>query len=151
MTSSKPTVESSNSLTQDVLYAIRYYLSGRRGLWALAAALVVGGAALNWSWLVAAGVVPILFGVLPCAAMCALGLCMNKMGANSRSSQPSPDMTEKLPRPDVDRVASVDSLSLSAAESPPRARENLIEPVDAMASAESGQGQRVSERRVSDD
>ncbi|RVH28084.1 hypothetical protein CN211_25985 [Sinorhizobium meliloti] len=37
------------------------------------------GLAFNWNWLVAAGVAPPLLSVLPCLAMCALGLCMNRM------------------------------------------------------------------------
>jgi hypothetical protein len=50
---------------------------GWRRTWiALAAILLVGGAALNWSWLVAVGIAPLLLAMAPCAAMCALGLCM---------------------------------------------------------------------------
>lgn len=45
-------------LGPDILNAIRYYLGGRRGLIALAAAAVAGGLAFNWSWLVAIGVAP---------------------------------------------------------------------------------------------
>ena len=48
-------------------------------LWlVLAAAALVAGATLNWSWLVAVGVAPLLLAVLPCVAMCALGLCAHK-------------------------------------------------------------------------
>ena len=37
---------------------------------------VAGGlAAGGWSWLVAAGVAPIILTILPCAVTCALGLC----------------------------------------------------------------------------
>ena len=68
------------SLARDLAHAARYYLGGRRGLLVLAVAVVVAGAALNWSWLAAAGVAPLLLGLLPCAAMCALGLCMSRMG-----------------------------------------------------------------------
>lgn len=70
-------------LTQDVLYALRYYLGGRRGLIVLAIVAAVAGLAFNWGWLVAIGVAPILLALAPCAAMCALGLCMNKMGSSS--------------------------------------------------------------------
>jgi hypothetical protein len=39
--------------------------------------LVLGsGLVLNWSWLVAIGLAPIILGVLPCVAMCALGMCV---------------------------------------------------------------------------
>jgi hypothetical protein len=57
----------------------RRYLTGRGGLFALAATALAAGLALNWSWLVAAGIAPLLISVLPCVAMCALGLCMNRM------------------------------------------------------------------------
>ena len=41
--------------------------------------LLLGGAFLNWGWLVAIGVAPILLAVAPCGIMCALGLCMMGM------------------------------------------------------------------------
>ena len=41
------------------------------------------GLALNWDWLAAIGAAPILLGLLPCAAMCALGLCMRSGSARS--------------------------------------------------------------------
>ncbi len=34
----------------------------------------------GWSWLVAAGLSSIVLGLLPCAAMCALGLCGGSSG-----------------------------------------------------------------------
>ena len=87
-------------LTQDVIYAVRYWLhglrrriGGRSGLIA-ATVLVVGtGLAFNWSWLVAAGLAPILIVVLPCAAMCALGLCMNKGAGRSCSETKQPEVS----------------------------------------------------------
>ena len=52
-----------------------------RRLWlVLGAIALMGGAALNWQWLVAAGLLPILFAALPCVAMCALHLCSRKSG-----------------------------------------------------------------------
>ena len=79
MTNVPSTETADRSLTRDILDAARYYLGGRRTLLVLAAILVAGGIALNWGWLVAAGLAPILIAVLPCAVMCALGLCMHKM------------------------------------------------------------------------
>lgn len=84
------------SLTKGVVNLARYYfwnaigrarayLGGRRGLILLAVAVLGAGAALNWGWLIAIGVAPILLALAPCAAMCALGLCM-KGGAKSCSS-----------------------------------------------------------------
>jgi len=86
MTSPHPTSSSETTLTQDLFNAIRYYLRGRRGLIIIATVTVIAGLALNWSWLVAAGIAPILLGVLPCLAMCALGLCMHRAGGKSCSS-----------------------------------------------------------------
>lgn len=51
----------------------------RRRLWVVAGvAAVAAGLALNWGWLTAVGAAPIILAVLPCAAMCALGLCMGE-------------------------------------------------------------------------
>jgi len=59
------------------------FLTSRRGL-LLATALVAGaGLSLNWNWLVAAGIAPVLIAVLPCLVMCGLGLCMHKMTGGS--------------------------------------------------------------------
>ncbi len=65
----------------------RHYLGGRRGLIVLAVIVIAAGLFLNWGWLAAAGIAPILLALAPCAAMCALGLCMNKMGGKSCSSE----------------------------------------------------------------
>jgi hypothetical protein len=64
---------------------------------ALIGLTVVIGAALNWSWLVAVGVGPLLITVLPCVAMCALGLCMNRMVGGSCSTEANP---VAVPKPD---------------------------------------------------
>lgn len=77
------------SLGRDLLHALRYYLGSRRGLLVLAGLAIAAGLALNWSWLAAAGIAPILISVLPCLAMCALGLCMNRSGGKSCSTAAS--------------------------------------------------------------
>lgn len=69
--------------------ALRYL--GRRGLIMLMMAIVGAGLALNWSWLVAVGVAPVLLALAPCAAMCALGLCMNKMGGKACADKSAAD------------------------------------------------------------
>ena len=56
MTSPHPTSSSETTLTQDLVNAVRYYLGGRRGLIIIATVTVIAGLALNWSWLVAAGI-----------------------------------------------------------------------------------------------
>ena len=100
------------SLAQDWLYALRYWLRGPKGLVALVLSALVVGAALNWSWLVAVGIAPLLLTVLPCAVMCGLGLCMNRMtgsscstssGSSDHSSTPMPDAVQRIaaaPEPD---------------------------------------------------
>ena len=65
-----------SSLTRDLLYATRYYMWRPRVLVTLAAIAIVTGLALNWSWLVAAGLAPLLISTLPCLVMCAFGVCM---------------------------------------------------------------------------
>ena len=96
------------SLARDLAHAAGYYLGGRRGLLVLAGAVVVAGAALNWNWLAAVGVAPLLLAVLPCAAMCALGLCMSRMGGGSCSAESgAPDDAKALPvpAPSLDRTS----------------------------------------------
>ncbi|MFC3325032.1 hypothetical protein [Mesorhizobium cantuariense] len=66
---------------------VRNYLAGRRGPIAAGAAIAVAGLAFNWTWLVAAGIAPLLLGVLPCVAMCALGLCMSRMTGRACSTE----------------------------------------------------------------
>ena len=86
MAATNSTKTVADSLARDWLNAARSYLGGRRVLLIAAAVIVAGGLALNWSWLVAAGIAPLLIGVLPCVAMCALGLCMHKIGGRSCQS-----------------------------------------------------------------
>ena len=77
------------SLTRATFALIRYYLGGRRGLILLSVVAVGAALAFNWSWLVAVGAAPLLLALAPCAAMCALGLCMNRSGGKSCSNEPS--------------------------------------------------------------
>lgn len=67
----------------------------------LIGALILGGGGglfFGWNWLVAAGFASVILGVLPCLAMCALGLCANRMG--KKDATPSP--TAALPPKEVD-------------------------------------------------
>src|SRR3546814_8153336 len=82
-----PVENQERPLSQDVLYALRYYLGNRRVLLIVGGIVLVAGLAFNWSWLAAIGVAPLLLSVLPCVAMCALGLCMNKMSGRSCSTK----------------------------------------------------------------
>ncbi len=90
MTSPQAAETPKTSLTQDILHVARYYLGGRRGLLIFAGAALAAGLALNWSWLVAAGIAPILISALPCVAMCVFGLCcMNRGSRKSCSTETS--------------------------------------------------------------
>lgn len=64
----------------------RYGLGRPRVLLLIAAVLAVGGVVFNWSWLVAVGAAPVLLALLPCAAMCAIGICMRPKGDAACSS-----------------------------------------------------------------
>ena len=58
-------------------------------------AAIGGGAALNWDWLTAVGAAPLIISLAPCAAMCALGLCMRGGSAGCAKNDPTtkPDTT----------------------------------------------------------
>jgi hypothetical protein len=105
MTTPRPAETADTSLTRDLLYATRYYLGGRRGLLIAAALALVGGIALNWSWLVAAGLAPILLAALPCVAMCALGLCANKLMGRSCSTETPAQKKPETPVEDATPIA----------------------------------------------
>lgn len=74
---------SDNSLGRDVLLYVRYSLRDRRVLIGIGAVALVAAATLNWGWLVAIGIAPLLLALAPCAAMCALGLCTMGKGKNA--------------------------------------------------------------------
>ena len=48
-----------------------------RAIMLMAAIVIVAGLALNWTWLMAIGVAPLLLSVLPCLVMCGVGVCMS--------------------------------------------------------------------------
>ena len=75
------------SVVTTSLHTVRHYLSGRRAWIVAAIVLVALGIYFGWGWLVAAGIAPIFIALAPCAAMCALGLCMNRMGSRSCSNE----------------------------------------------------------------
>ena len=74
---------------QLILSVLRGPARDRRVLIAVGVLALVLGAAFNWSWLVAIGAAPVLLAVLPCAAMCALGLCAMGMGRSTAGAQAS--------------------------------------------------------------
>jgi hypothetical protein len=87
------------SRSRSLVAALRALCGSRLGLLLIAGAVTVAGLGLNWSWLVAAGIAPLLLSVLPCVAMCALGLCMTQMKGNGAAIGPGPN---SAPLPDAD-------------------------------------------------
>ena len=95
MTTSDTTKVQKSSLLREAAHAAQYYLCNRRAVVIISIVAIAGGVAMNWGWLVAAGVAPVLLTALPCLVMCGLGLCMHKMVGGSCASQPSQsDKTE---------------------------------------------------------
>jgi len=86
MSDSKTSPAAETSLGQDLWALLRHWLSGRRGLIALAAIALAVALPFGWGWLVAAGLAPLVIALLPCAAMCALGLCLGKRGTGECST-----------------------------------------------------------------
>lgn len=111
MTESNPTRNPDTSLARDLLDIARYHLRGWRGIIVLASVAIVAGLAFNWSWLVAAGILPVLLTALPCVAMCALGLCMHRIGGRSCSTDTSATPTS--------RGSGVDDTPIPTREIPP--------------------------------
>lgn len=65
----------------------RYALSHRFAMIAIAAALLAAGLWSSWGWLTALGLAPLVLALLPCAVMCALGLCMRHGDGASHAHQ----------------------------------------------------------------
>jgi hypothetical protein len=105
MTSTELSQGRQASPRRDIQSFVRSTLSGPRGLIAAGAAVAILGIAFNWSWLVAVGIAPVLLSLLPCAAMCALGLCMNRMTGRSCSTGD----VSKEERADIPKAPSVDT------------------------------------------
>lgn len=110
MNEATETTTTSESSLIDNVRRLRHYFGGRRGLIVLAVIIVVVAAFFNWGWLVAAGLAPLLLALAPCAAMCALGLCMNKTGGKSCAS----DAKSGDPGADTMPSATVTSVQVDA-------------------------------------
>jgi len=91
MTNSKTIDPSQPSILRLVFAVLRAWAGSRLGLILIAGVAIVAGLGFNWSWLVAAGLAPLILGVLPCAAMCAAGLCMMGMAGKKAVTTPSND------------------------------------------------------------
>jgi hypothetical protein len=113
MNTNTTTRRQDSSLTRDLLYAARYYLWRPRMLLTLAAVAIIAGLALNWSWLVAAGLAPILISTLPCLIMCAFGFCM-MCRSGEKTSAPVRDDAEVASPPTTLAAAATDKPSRGA-------------------------------------
>ena len=91
MTNSKTIDPSQPSILRSVFAIVRAWAGSRLGLILIAGVAIVAGLGFNWSWLVAAGIAPLILGLLPCAAMCALGLCMMGMSGKKTATTASND------------------------------------------------------------
>ena len=110
MTVAKPTESAEVPLSRLGLNLARYYLGNRWVLVALGAGVLLAGIALNWSWLVAAGIAPILLSTLPCLVMCGLGLCM-LCRSSEKQSTPSRDAADAAISPPAPGIAKIDEVS----------------------------------------
>lgn len=105
MTDSKETEANARPLANDVTELMHVWFGGRRGLLAGAALMLTGVLSLNWNWLVAVGIAPLMAAVLPCLVMCGLGVCMNRLMGSSCESAPASD----TPDPASETVTRLDA------------------------------------------
>lgn len=111
MTEANTTSAAETSLGQDILALLKHWLRGRRGLIVLAVAVLAAGTYFGWGWLVAAGIAPILLALAPCAAMCALGLCMSRgSGTSCSSGKNAADDGSGGPAAGTDRATQLDEI-----------------------------------------
>jgi len=116
MTTSEST-KAVNTPSGDFSLTIRRYLGNRRLLLATAIVALVGGTALNWGWLVALGIAPVLLSLLPCLIMCGLGVgCMKMMaGSGEKQSGQSDTAAGTVESSAALGIAKMDSSSATAA------------------------------------
>ena len=93
-------------------------LSRRTLVIATAAAGMAAGLFLGWNSLAAAGLAPLIVALLPCAAVCALGLCAIRLGQKDVGSSAGDPAAPKAPNDSVAmQAADSESALRSAAES----------------------------------
>ncbi len=74
MQNSEHRIHQPSAISADPL-PLRHWIMRPRILILIGGVSVAVGLAASWNWLAAVGVAPIIIVLLPCAAMCALGLC----------------------------------------------------------------------------
>jgi type IV secretory pathway VirB2 component (pilin) len=93
----KPEAAQSDSVATTV-QRIRSWALSPQGLTIAGIAIVAIGLALNWNWLVAVGAAPLILSLAPCAAMCALGLCMSmRNGSHAPAGNPGLGSETEVP------------------------------------------------------
>lgn len=83
-------------LSQPARSPIRAWLRSPRGLIISGIVIVAAGLALGWNWVAALGLAPLILSVAPCAAMCALGMCMMPKGNAGAAKPGSLEQTKPL-------------------------------------------------------
>jgi len=91
----KHSAQAENSPVRKGADKIRDWLMSPRGLVIVAIAVIGAGLALGWNWVVATGFAPLVLAAAPCAAMCALGVCMMAKGNSSCANQGSTENAEQ--------------------------------------------------------
>ena len=77
------------------------WLKGWRGLALLAAAVAAVAIGVGWNWLAGIGALSILVTALPCLAMCALGLCMERAVGRGNRRDSSGAKSGELPKSEM--------------------------------------------------
>ena len=129
MTTPTKTQRQEFSLARDLIHAGRYYLGRPRVLLTLATIAIIAGLVFNWSWLVAAGLAPILISTLPCLVMCVFGVCM-MCRSGEKQSAPVRDAAEAARPLTSLAVVATDKPSTGANSStpPPHSIESAAQP-----------------------
>jgi hypothetical protein len=88
------TIHRSGDRPRDTLTS--YFVRHRFALYSLSGVGIVAGVALNWNWLAAAGLLPIL-AVLPCMAMMSAMMFMCMKDGTKTPTDPTAEPTRMLP------------------------------------------------------
>ena len=83
-----PMTDLSTPARVETQHGLRHFVAAwytpRRGLILAGIGIVLAGLALGWNWLSAIGLAPLILSLAPCAAMCALGVCVVARAASLR-------------------------------------------------------------------
>lgn len=82
------------SANRSVCSSSHRWPAGRKILTGAAIVAALAGIVLNWGWLVAAGIAPLILAAVPCLAMCAFGLCADKLRGSPSCTPAKADSTQ---------------------------------------------------------